>query len=602
MKHFLTLLLLISFHSIQAQCPGCIIELPTGLGEDTIWLSDIPDGTVGAYYEEDLSFRLPKTTNPINAQDPSIPAGFTIDEITIVSLSNLPPGLSWEASQTTYEPADETDGCIRLCGTPLVADTFEIDVNITAVVFGLSQNAAFSLPIVIHPAASTSEGFSMVNNIGCGSTTVSFSNNIPSQGNPGITYDWDFGNGNTTTDENPVDQTYTTPGTYYVSYEATIDTTGYILTEITVVETDCNDIWTPNNPTTAPDMHIRVTKPNGDLLFDSPVFNNTNPPISYSGSWPLEDGDYLMEVIDNDSGINGADDDCATFLFNKLSGPEISIGDFTVELTILHPVTTVSSMDTVYVFEQPAAPTITASSDVISCEVSEILLTSSYTAGNQWFQDSIPISGADDQIYVATQGGFYTVQYTSPDGCIAFSEGVEITVLPLLEIPVFNNVNNLLSVVDPDALPNPYELQWYLDGTVLPGENGLSLCIDLSGEYALILTDPATGCTSSFAQTEVYDAALNCFTATNNPLEEYKIRVSPNPTSGLFYLSLSAPQSGEMTMRILNTQGQLLLSQNEILPQGAHQTALDLSPFPKGVYLLQLESSGAVWVERIIVY
>ena len=85
-------------------------------------------------------------------------------------------------------------------------------VRIKATVFFLTQEATFPLKIYIAPKVSMTEGFDMSNITGCGSTVVSFTNNVPSGGVPGFTYEWDFGDGVKYTGENAPPYTYGGPG------------------------------------------------------------------------------------------------------------------------------------------------------------------------------------------------------------------------------------------------------------------------------------------------------------------------------------------------------------------------------------------------------
>jgi len=67
LKTFLPFLTILFFQiQIHAQtgCPGCQINLPSGLSADTIYLDDFPDAAVNTPYDVDLSFRLPMTTTP----------------------------------------------------------------------------------------------------------------------------------------------------------------------------------------------------------------------------------------------------------------------------------------------------------------------------------------------------------------------------------------------------------------------------------------------------------------------------------------------------------------------------------------------------------
>ncbi len=597
-KHYklplLVALSIFSFLRLSAQCPGCTINLPP-LSEDTIWLSDIPDGDVGVYYAEDMSFRLPKTTTPVNANDPSTPAGLTISEITITSLVNLPPGIQWEASQTVFDTSDETDGCIRLCGTPQVADTFDIEVKIDAVVFGLTQNTSFSVTMVINPAVSSTDGFSMANNIGCGSSTVEFSNNVVSNGADGFEYLWDFGNGTTSTEENPSPVLYDEPGEYVISYEATVDTAGYFLSVVTIVEASCDDVFG-----NAPDMSITVNNPDGTNLFETADYENTFPPITHNGFYELTDGEYYMEVIDDD--ISG-DDVCGIITFDKFSNGLITVGDLTVELTILHLTTTVTSTDTVTIYEQPDAPVITGSvPNFVICEGETMTITSSYTTNNQWYQDGLPITGATENSLEILMAGSYSVEYTSPDGCVATSSAISLELTAAPELPAFVNNNNLLTLFDVEELPTAYELQWYQDGNMLVGENDIEYCMDMTGEYTLEVTDLVTGCSNSFTQTAPYNPNVSCITSTEDLLTNYDIKLSPNPTSGKMELSLFAHSNGQLNLRIMDMNGQQIYSVGERFFAGDFQKTIDIRGTPAGMYIVMLELEDVIWTERIIVY
>jgi len=192
----------------QSGCPGCTVSVPETLPADTIYLADAPNGRAGEYYEADISFRMPKTTTPVAANDPDVAPNITINEITITSVSNIPPGLGWEANQLEFKVSEQTDGCVRFCGTPLQPGLYEVEVVVTAKVLIVTQTTSFSFPILIEPAVSTTEGFTMQNSSGCGELEVAFDNNVSSNGQAGFSYKWDFGNGQTSIDENPFNQIY----------------------------------------------------------------------------------------------------------------------------------------------------------------------------------------------------------------------------------------------------------------------------------------------------------------------------------------------------------------------------------------------------------
>ena len=240
----------------------------------------------------------------------------------------------------------------------------------------------------------------MTNNVGCGNTTVNFENNNPSNGQGGYNYNWNFGLGSNSSDENPIPQTYNEPGIYPVNYQAIIDTVGYILTEIKVLEASCSDFLGK------PDIKLKITDSQGVLVFENESVQNLNPPITFPLSLDILSGNYQLEVLDGDSGLNGADDVCGTINFNQLSSGELSDGDLKVSINIFHPVDTINVMDSVIVYEIPAPPIISFDGNFLFCEGDSLELSASALSNTQqWYKDSLPINAATETTLKITEDG-----------------------------------------------------------------------------------------------------------------------------------------------------------------------------------------------------
>lgn len=314
----------------QVGCPGCNVSLPV-LPADTIYLGPAPDGEAGVYYDGDISFRMPKTTTPVNATDPSTPPGLNISQIDIVAVVNVPPGLSWQPSQFSFNPSNQTDGCVKFCGTPLQPGLYNVEVFVTATVLTLNESTSFSFPIYIAPSSSNSAGFSMENNSGCGEVTVSFENNLPSNGVTGYSYSWDFGNGSTSTLENPPPLTYSIPGVYEINYTANIDTFGYEVTTVRVLNTGCDDILI----NTQPDLYVKIRDPQGNFVVITGVQDNASFPAVFNINLPLGNGTYELEVRDEDT---FGSESCGYVYFTKNTNTILVSGDLEVQVDIIHPV------------------------------------------------------------------------------------------------------------------------------------------------------------------------------------------------------------------------------------------------------------------------
>ncbi|MEM6965451.1 MAG: T9SS type A sorting domain-containing protein [Bacteroidota bacterium] len=576
------LLTLLVTTNLQSQCPGCTVDLPGNLAADTIFLEPIPNGTVGAAYDEDISFRLPKSTTPVAASDPSVPAGIDLDDIKILFITNLPPGLAWETNQDSYDTNTNPDGCVKFCGVPFADGTFVLDIVLEVEIGPITQETSFQQEITILPSVSINDGFTMTNSAGCGAVTVAFTNNVPSNGNSGFSYLWDFGNGNASIDEDPVSQTFSSPGTYPIDYQAIIDTSGFVLTNIRVIDSDCSDLFS------APDIYLDIIDPNGNSTV-TPQIVNTNPPVEFAFNIPLVDGNYTLIVKDDDSGLNGADDECDFYSFNKFSNGILVNGGSAIDITIFHPVDTVTTTDSVYVYPVPDQPEIIYTTPPTWCEDENIILTSSYSSNNQWLLDSLPIVGATGTDWQVLASGSYTLAYTNSFGCSAVSEALDIALDPLPEIPLFNNTDNLLEVIVPGILPSNYALQWYYENTLLPGETGLTYCLSQTGTVTLVVTDNDTGCTNSFTTQEDFDPDFACGAVSISELIGEELKIFPNPFSENINIEFELNKVSDFQINVYDLLGR----KNQIEAQqnfsGIFQRSYSFDTWSEGVYLLEID-------------
>ena len=263
-----------------------------GLNPDSL-----PNGYVGQFYDEDMTFFLPLDT---------VQSGVTVtfEDFHITSIS-LPLGLTWECDNSSngchYDPGVTQYGCVKISGQALMPGYYDVEVNLVAT-HSLSslvgtESISFSLPLNILPDTSTSSnaGFAMTNPSGCAPVTVSFSNNNTGM----LSYYWDFGNGNTSTSAQPVDQIYNQPGEYVVEYFAVQTNATYFLESIEVDSGTCCD----NFATGDVDLFYTVSTPAGVLSSVSSGNYLTQPfPLYIAGFNPLQltGQSVTVEVWDND--------------------------------------------------------------------------------------------------------------------------------------------------------------------------------------------------------------------------------------------------------------------------------------------------------------
>jgi len=578
----------------QSLCTECEVQIPDSLQVDTFYLQEFPDGSFRLPYEANVSFRLPANTTEVLYLDPSLPPNLNINKVNITSIANLPAGLVWEANQNEYSLPDERNGCVRICGTPLQFGLFEVDITVTAQVSIISRSATFSRQLLIAPPSSENKGFTMTNNIGCGNTTVAFTNNNPSEGQAGFRYEWDFGNGMTSKEEQPTEQTYSSPGIYPVNYQVITDTLGSILTAIEVVEASCDDLLNK------PDFYIRIYDPLDTLIFENSAISNTDAPITVPMNMPIGAGEYRLEVWDDDRGLGFKDDSCGAVFFNAASTDTLQDDDLKVLLSIIQTADTTRVQDSVVVFERPTAPIISLA-ETFFCEGDSVILNTTYSENTEWFMDGLPIANARDSFIVATEMGEYHVSYTSPEGCVVFSEAVFLETIPTPPAPIFSNTDNILRLFDASLLPTNSLLQWYQEGNLL-AEEGQEICISENGMYGLEVLDMDTGCSTLYETSIVANESIDCTTATTD-LSAYvsSAKLYPNPTTGLFYLEINLHQPIETpSLQIINALGQIVYQQHFTNLSNSQQLELNLAAQARGLYWVVLKSREGVSSWKIL--
>ena len=165
---------------------------------------------------------------------------------------------------------------------------YNVNVSVLVDVVSAGQsidNIPIDFPIsfnINNPTLGNS-GFSSSQILGCVPLDVNFTNN-----NPGLLeYFWDFGNGQTSSLENPLTQTYNQAGDFPVYFEAynNLDTTDlYTLTSVTInsISGGWGPEWIPFVYTSnKPDPYF-ILRENGNLIYQSNFVLNDNGPNTWS--------------------------------------------------------------------------------------------------------------------------------------------------------------------------------------------------------------------------------------------------------------------------------------------------------------------------------
>jgi len=333
-KHFSTVLgLSLAFcfasNDLQAQCTTCTPNLPT-MPADTIYLDSFPNARKGVYYEQTANFRFPYTTTPLAAVQPGTPSGIALQSFEITGITGLPLGLTYTPDRTPMiydeDAPDTRDGCIKVCGIPQQSGTFTVNVSLL-VATGVVAPQPANIPITFVVEPDTSATFTMDTSRGCPPLTVNFTNTVQTLGNETWAYNWNFGNGTTSTMENPSAVTYQDTGAYTVSMTAisTLAIPRTFLSSLIVTGVSCTDPFG-----NAVDLFATVGIVNGAIDTVTAFTLNQNPsiavPIVFNFGQDVQlqaDSNYYVWIQDDDAISNGfpGPADCGRIFFSADTTP-----------------------------------------------------------------------------------------------------------------------------------------------------------------------------------------------------------------------------------------------------------------------------------------
>jgi PKD repeat protein len=409
-----------------------------------------------------------------------------------------------------------------------------------------------------------------VNTTVCVGEQVNFtdkSTNIPNN------WEWTFDGANitTSTQRNPV-VTYSTPGVYSVKLKAS-NSSGV-------------DSLTRSN-------YVNV------------VARPTTPNIKAAGAVAFCIGDSVLLSTDSTGNIKWYANDV---LIAQNVQQVYASQNATYRVANSNGTCENSSSILVRVDAKPSTPIVTSNiTGNAFCIGASVTLTSSATAGNQWYKNGNAIAGATSKTYSATDSGSYTVIATT-GGCSS-TESMAKT-YSILPRPTVGSITGNLTPVRGEA--NNYSV---------PSQTGLTYVWSVAAGKGTILSGNNTATIS--ARFNVVDTATlmvtsrtaeNCLSLPSKVvvnvtpavglIEEVALRnlsVYPIPTKTLLNIKLEGLENGNAEVNLVNMLGQVVKTQTINITTGLQTHSIDVSNLNKGIYLMELQHSKTKLVKRIVV-
>ena len=83
--------------------------------------------------------------------------------------------------------------------------------------------------------------------------------------------------------------------------------------------------------------------------------------------------------------------------------------------------------------------------------------------------------------------------------------------------------------------------------------------------------------------------------------KEIMVSISPNPSSGIFWIELNMPVSPDLNISVSNAIGKTIYSVENGFSPKSMQFEMNLSDQPEGMYILQLKFAQGSYTKQLII-
>ncbi|GAB3993065.1 hypothetical protein GCM10028807_27390 [Spirosoma daeguense] len=305
---------------------------------------------------------------------------------------------------------------------------------------------------------------------------------------------------------------------------------------------------------------------------------------------------------------------------SNVSVKDSDLGTYSLKVTDYATTTAVS---TIAVDAATVAFNVDASSlndRKAGCAGSPISLSASVTGGKapytvRWLTAGVPVTGlaglnptytaATSQTTVVNPDyTYYTAEVTDADGRKVLSDDVLIPIYPapIVTLTASRSIITAGQAVTLTAASTNYQYptySWAKDGVVISGVAGRSLTATQSGLYSVTVGSGTTeNCRVTLNTT--LSAGAGRLPAIESSKPEADLLIMPNPSEGIARFKLTLPKPSAIKGTILNTQGKVIHQWSDSRQLSAVDAEIDLSDWPTGVYIVQIESDGKMYSKKLI--
>ncbi|WP_157263862.1 gliding motility-associated C-terminal domain-containing protein, partial [Pedobacter sp. Leaf176] len=227
-------------------------------------------------------------------------------------------------------------------------------------------------------------------------------------------------------------------------------------------------------------------------------------------------------------------------------------------------------------------PGISTQGALTVCEGQSVILTSSSSAGNQWFRNGMLIPGATGQAYPAKLSGMYTVSVNAGTTCPGMpSDPVTVSINEMPVAPVITGKGSMVickggrtTLTSSVTSGN----QWYKDGVLIPGATASTYIANSAGVY-FAKSKNGSECESATSNTiNVVEDEFKISLKANSDEFTYGSKIELNTSSRLGYKILSwSPANlfieGDDKSKVFTLSDNVTVTVNAISDNGCYASA-----------------------------
>ena len=221
--------------------------------------------------------------------------------------------------------------------------------------------------------------------------------------------------------------------------------------------------------------------------------------------------------------------------------------------------------------------------DEIYCIGEEVVLSARIGFSTYEWSD-----GSTDRKLTVDRDGQYYVIGTSNEGCVSYSDTIDIQFLPSPDKPGITESGDTLFTSEADAY------QWYYEDELLEGETNRTYVPSHDGYYTVEVFNQ-NGCSTSSDEFEFTSSSVKDIRDFTE-----KFELKPNPTDGIFNVYLMSDKYSSAQFTIIDIHGRNLYSTTIYELLSGNTFTFDLTNYSNGTYFLNIQLGDNKFVEKII--